>query len=103
MNKLRYRPLAMLVLALALALAGAAHAAEQRSADSRATVAESARAFGQAIKREAKAVGAAVKEGANRWAQRRNAARRKFRLRCRASNCFGRCSWQSPAPPSITT
>lgn len=62
MDNTPYRPLAMLVLAVALA--GAAHSAEQPSADSRKTVAESARALGQAVKHDAKAVGAAVKEGA---------------------------------------
>jgi len=62
MNNARYRPLAMLVLAVALA--AAAHGAEQRSADSGKTLAESARALGQVIKRDAIAVGKAVKESA---------------------------------------
>ena len=66
MNNARYRPLAMLLLAVALA--GAAHATEQRAADSKKTVAASAKAFGQAVKHDAKAVGAAAKQGAQQVA-----------------------------------
>ena len=62
MNNVGYRPLAMLVLVVALA--GAAHGAEQRSADSGKTLAESTRALGEAIKHDAKAFGKAVKQGA---------------------------------------
>ena len=62
MDNKHFRPLTMLVLAVTLA--GAAHAAEQQSADSGKTIAESARAFGQAVKHDAKAVGKAVKQGA---------------------------------------
>ncbi len=63
MNNARCQLIAMLVLAVTIA--GAAHGAEQPSADSGKSLVESAKALGEAVKREFKAVGKAAADGAH--------------------------------------